>query len=212
MSARDPYNRFLFMLYGACVALLFLFAWLLPQGRDVLAINGTHTPALDSFFKTVTYVGDGLVFLFVMLVLAFYRVEYSVTALVAWNLHGILSSVFKRLVFAERLRPREVIDNSLLYFVPDVEVHSYFSFPSGHSMTAFCAAFLVSLVVRNRLLSILLLVVALMVGCSRIYLLQHFLIDVAGGALIGVLSAYAAWRIMARIEKPQWMHRRLKLR
>ena len=79
-------------------------------------------------------------------------------------------------------------------------------------MTIFCAAFLLSIVLRNRVLAILLLMVALLVGYSRIYLLQHFLMDVAGGALIGTGSAYAMWLIFSRMKKPEWMSRKIRLR
>jgi membrane-associated phospholipid phosphatase len=43
---------------------------------------------------------------------------------------------------------------------------------------------------RNRIWVVALPFVALMVGYSRIYLAQHFLTDVTGGTVIGMISSY----------------------
>ena len=211
MNMRDTSNRFLLLAFGATIFLLFAVAILVPKGDEVIFINGQHTPFLDGFFSLITKLGDGLIFVPIIFLFAFFRFQYSLIALVAWIFHGILSTFFKRVVFSGQLRPKELIDNSLLYFVPGVEVHSNFSFPSGHSMTIFCAAFLMGLVFRNRLVAVASLMVALLVGCSRIYLLQHFLIDVAGGALIGTFSAFVTWEFFLRRRMPECMSRPIKV-
>jgi membrane-associated phospholipid phosphatase len=62
------------------------------------------------------------------------------------------------------------------------------SFPSGHTMSAFALAIgLVYLFKLNRGLWIFPLVGAVIVGISRVYLVQHFLKDVLAGSLLGVL-------------------------
>jgi undecaprenyl-diphosphatase len=65
-----------------------------------------------------------------------------------------------------------------------------FSFPSGHTITAFAVA--VSLLRFYPSLTIGLLFCALSVAASRILLGMHFLSDVVAGALIGTGLAYAA--------------------
>lgn len=104
-----------------------------------------------------------------------------------------------------------MLDNSLLHFVPNVDVHSFHSFPSGHTATMFCFAVLLSLLLRKRWISIVLLVLAVLVGYSRIYLLQHFLMDVAVGAAVGVIVTWAVWWFFESARLPGWMDQYLKL-
>ncbi|MFN7792581.1 MAG: phosphatase PAP2 family protein, partial [Cyclobacteriaceae bacterium] len=51
---------------------------------------------------------------------------------------------------------------------------------------------------------------ALVVGYSRVYLLQHFLVDVAAGASIGVVTTYLLWRYFETAKFPSWMNNRLE--
>jgi undecaprenyl-diphosphatase len=63
-----------------------------------------------------------------------------------------------------------------------------FSFPSGHTITAFAVAVSLSMVYPS--LSVGLLFCAVSVAASRILLGMHFLSDVLAGALIGTTLAY----------------------
>ena len=65
-----------------------------------------------------------------------------------------------------------------------------FSFPSGHTITAFAVA--VSLSLFYPALAVGLLFCALSVAASRILLGMHFLSDVLAGAAIGTLLAYGS--------------------
>lgn len=65
-----------------------------------------------------------------------------------------------------------------------------FSFPSGHTMTAFAEAVSLGLVYHD--LIPFLLFLAISIGASRIILGMHFLSDVVVGALIGIGIAYGA--------------------
>ena len=65
-----------------------------------------------------------------------------------------------------------------------------FSFPSGHTITAFAVA--VSLSRWNPELTVGLLFCAISIGASRILLGMHFLSDVLAGAAIGAVLAFTA--------------------
>jgi membrane-associated phospholipid phosphatase len=202
---------FTYGLYLAILMLLVVASIFISKGDDVLWINGHHSTFSDRFFLTVTYLGAGFLFIPLIFVLSFVRFKYVVLTLLVWAGHGIICAVLKRGIFGYMKRPKEILDNSLLYFVPNETVHSHFSFPSGHTATIFCFSFLLSLLIRKRLVSVGLLLIALLVAYSRIYLLQHFLMDVTAGAAVGTLFTYISWRYFEVAKLPEWMNSYLKI-
>lgn len=94
-------------------------------------------------------------------------------------------------------RPRPVVaDPSTLL----VEMPTTFSFPSGHTLLAFCAAGILYSVFPR--LAAPVLVLACLIGFSRLYLGVHYVSDIVGGALIGLaISVFVVW-IKGRVS--QW--------
>ncbi|MFM7154070.1 MAG: phosphatase PAP2 family protein, partial [Bacteroidota bacterium] len=66
-----------------------------------------------------------------------------------------------------------------------------------HTMSAFGLYCIVALLSggKNRYLLITLAVLSVLTGISRIFLVQHFLADVIGGAVLGMLISVAVWSI-----------------
>jgi undecaprenyl-diphosphatase len=91
---------------------------------------------------------------------------------------------------ANRRRPSVFEPHSWSRLLPPDQ----FSFPSGHTITAFSVA--VSLSLFYPTLAVGLLFCAISVAASRILLGMHFLSDVLAGAAIGASLAYASvWAI-----------------
>ncbi|HUA01243.1 MAG TPA: phosphatase PAP2 family protein, partial [Candidatus Aquilonibacter sp.] len=68
-----------------------------------------------------------------------------------------------------------------------------YSFPSGHSITAFAIAIAIGLFYPY--LQVCLLVVALLIASSRIILGMHFLSDVIAGSAIGILLGFTSFHV-----------------
>ena len=68
------------------------------------------------------------------------------------------------------------------------------SFPSGHTCAAFAAGMVWLRTLPRRGGRIAAAVLAVLMGLSRLYVGVHFPTDVAAGAVIGALCAWAAWR------------------
>jgi membrane-associated phospholipid phosphatase len=202
----SPFPSFITVLYTSGVLVLLTLAAVVTKGQDVLWINGKNSGFLDFFFGVITNLGDGVVFVPVLLGLLFVRFYYSIMGVAIWIGQGLICTIVKRGFFSHMDRPKAVLDNSLLHFVSDVQVHNNYSFPSGHTATIFCLAVFLSLIIRNRIATVLLFVTALLVGYSRIYLLQHFLMDVAAGAFVGSGTAFLLWTLFERNKMPPWMH------
>lgn len=204
MNSKNHFHRFLISSYWYLLVILLLLSLFIEKGREVLWINGHHTSFNDNFFSLITNLGDGIIFLPVLLALLFVRFYYSFVGIAIWVSHGIFCAFAKRVLFASAKRPKAILDNDLLHFVTNVDVHSGYSFPSGHTATLFGLAVFLSLISGNRVVSILLLILALVVGYSRIYLLQHFLIDVTAGAFIGAGAAFLCWHLFENARLPAW--------
>ncbi|MBX7125173.1 MAG: phosphatase PAP2 family protein [Cyclobacteriaceae bacterium] len=188
-------------LFAGVVTCLVIAALMVPKGEDVLWINGNHHPSLDLFFSVATHLGEGWVFLPFMLFYIRSNGWFSLVLGASLFAQGILCSVLKRQIFSYLTRPATMLDHSLLHFVPGVDVHSNYSFPSGHTATAFCLAFTLSLLARRWQVTLLAMTMSLIVGYSRIYLLQHYLMDVAAGAAVGLLSALLIWNFFKPLDR-----------
>ncbi len=70
-----------------------------------------------------------------------------------------------------------------------------FSFPSGHTISAFAVA--VPLAIVYPMLTVLLIFAALSVAASRVVLGMHFLSDVLAGIAVGGLLGYFSYTILA---------------
>lgn len=204
-------TKFICSIYALLTFLLVAAACVVPKGADVYFVNGNHSRFLDGLMTFITNLGTGLLFVPLLVTMLFWRLKYAVLTFVVWVGHGLVCVILKRGPFSYLQRPRALLDNDLLYFVPNVDVHSFHSFPSGHTATIFCLAFLVSLLLRNNAVAIVLWCLAVAVGYSRIYLLQQFLMDVAAGATVGIAVTYFAWCYFEYARLPVWMNQYLKL-
>ena len=165
-----------------------------------LYLNQFHNSFFDTFFKWTTFLGDGVFLAVISLLFLLYSFRKSFTIGLGGIFAGVFAQSLKKLVFNDALRPKAFFENiSELYLVPGVEVHDFFSFPSGHTTTAFCLFFILSYFTENRLLKVFYLICALVAGYSRIYLSQHFLVDVYFGAIFGIISAILAIYIFSRV-------------
>lgn len=165
----------------------------IQKGDFELLVNRSNTPALDHFFKHVTYLGDGMILAVVGIALLFIRYYYTVILLLISSLHGLFIFIIKTYFFHGVPRPKVFLQGVTdLHFVEGVTVHTMNSFPSGHTATIFSLTLFLALIINRRSWSFILLMLALIVGFSRIYLMQHFFIDVYYGSIVGIISTLLA--------------------
>jgi membrane-associated phospholipid phosphatase len=106
------------------------------------------------------------------------------------------ASAYAVKVATGRVRPSVQVEKA--WSGPELR-QNFQSFPSGH--TAVSTGFFALLLFVNWRLALLLLPLPLFVACSRIFLGAHYLSDVVGGALLGLLcAAIVAQFFLFRIE------------
>lgn len=203
---QDPFliSTFAFWLIAGTIVLLF------SKGEIHLYLNQFHTPFFDQFFKYITYLGDGVVIIIAVLVLAFFKVRYGIFALAGFLGSGLFTQIMKRLLFSHVKRPIGFFDGiAHLYLVPGVDVHSSKSFPSGHTTTAFAFFACLAILSQSKIAQAFLFILALLTAYSRVYISQHFLVDIFVGSIIGTATTYFLMPYFLRQQKP-WMEFSLK--
>jgi membrane-associated phospholipid phosphatase len=193
--------------------ILFMFLHLITGPiSSVVFINSLHNKPLDYLFKHITHLGDGIVLIPISLFMLFKGIYYSISFIIAATLQGTILIICKKILFTASARPIHYLDHETIHFIPGVVVHHWNTFPSGHTTTAFGMFILLALVLHHVPISRFLMLLAVLTGISRIYLLQHFALDVAIGGLIGIGTSLASdYWIVTNQNKPQWMHKRIRI-
>lgn len=209
MSTNPAFRTFL-GLYLGLFLLALLGVWSYDKGSLVIWINQFHAPHLDTLFKYVTYLGDGACLGLLCLSFCLFRYKYAIILTVIGLSQLLTSFLTKKILFGKTPRPAAFFkDTSVdLHFVEGVRVHHWYSFPSGHSITAFGLFFFVALVNEKRSIAVACFFIATLAAFSRIYLVQHFLLDILVGSATGIFLTGIIY-YLAYLWEPFWQHQRL---
>lgn len=199
---------------GLIAVLLFSSLFLLINGKAAafISLNSYHPFFLNVFFINYTFVGDGIFALCLIATILFYykRKQQGLALLYSFLISGIAVQIIKNLTNAPR--PKLFFEaGQYLHFIDGVSLANNSSFPSGHTATAFAIATVMVVMMKDKSWQLLILIATVLVGYSRIYLAQHFLLDVMIGAMIGsasgILSVYLAKNIKGIRRSIKKMHR-----
>ena len=162
------------------------------DGQLLVAIQGLHMAWLDPIVSIYTKLGDaGILWIALsLLMLASKRTRKAGALALCAMILGLLVTNVTIKPLVERARPW--LDWPIVPLVTEKDPNS---FPSGHT----CAAFAASMIwVRTlpwswgRTCGV---VLAVLMGLSRLYVGVHYPSDVLVGAVIGTLCAWAAWKL-----------------
>jgi membrane-associated phospholipid phosphatase len=192
----------LFALAGLFVILFY------SKADGFYLFNFYHSSPLDYFFIYYTNAGDGFFCVAIALLLFIFKKKYlGLMVFASYAISGIIAQVLK--YFILEARPAVYLKStSYQYFIKNVTLHNFHAFPSGHTASAFAMAAVLSFEAKNKNYSILFLLLAALVGYSRIYLAQHFMDDVLSGAFIGMLSSIACWMFLDKTFNRMLLYKR----
>jgi len=170
-----------------------------------------HTHALDTFFRYATHLGDGLMPTVIAIYLLFFQRSRSFLMMaLGCTLSAIVVQVLKQGPFSGMDRPsgfREQLGD--LHWLEGLEVHRHFSFPSGHAAVAFSMCFALAVLTGRKGWGIGLALLAVLVAYSRVYLNQHFTLDLWAGMVIGAGASWSIYYYLyrSRYSKLAWLER-----
>lgn len=159
------------------------------------------SPILDKIMIAITRLGDGG-FIWIFLTLIFLaskkeRIMGKILALSILTNVIVVNLITKPLV--ARVRPFDLIGNVSILINNPID----YSFPSGHTAIAFAFVTILWFFGKSKFFKISSLVLAILMGISRLYLYVHYPSDVIGGAIFGILCGLYAKRVYenGRFEK-----------
>ena len=166
-----------------------------PKAGLHLALCQPHTAFLDSLVPVYTNLVDWLPYLVVLLLL-FYRAGWATFLASNLLLSTLIVQPIKHIMHAPRPLTwfAENMPDVSLPLVEGVRMNYWLSFPSGHTTTFFVLFFTLSIIlcaddVRGKnILSFICFLCASFGAYTRIYLSQHFALDIFAGILIAVCS------------------------
>jgi undecaprenyl-diphosphatase len=173
--------------------------WNQIQSNDHRLMRRVHRWRAPRWFRILmivtTQLGDGWLWYALGMILVLYGGDRRFLAIGAGGsaaAAGIfLFRALKRT--SRRKRPCEIEPHCWASILPPDK----YSFPSGHSITAFAIAMSIGLFYPD--LQGCLLAVAFLIASSRIILGMHFLSDVVAGSAIGAALGFAGYHIFAAL-------------
>ncbi len=177
------------------------------KGTLHLAMNPEHNAIMDGCMRYYTIVGEWVPYVVVALLL-FYKAGWSLFALADILLSGLIGQGLKYAFDTDRPLTwfGEHMPDVQLQLVEGVRMSSFYSFPSGHTITFFALFFTLAIIVveenykNKNLWVVVCFLMAVLGGYSRIYLSQHFAEDIWGGTIIGVVTTILLYWGMYRLK------------
>lgn len=182
------------------------------QGDVILFFSENRSAFGDFFFKYGTKLGEDYAYGFFVILFLFIRYRYAILVIMTGCIVSILSYLLKE--FFRHPRPSTFFsEKGMLDEINVVDgvslLKAYTSFPSGHTMSAFALYGLIAFIIPKKYIGLLTILIAIVIGTSRIYLVQHFVKDVVTGAIMGVLIAMTLYYINSKVKMStnQWFDR-----
>lgn len=180
--------RFFFIPYLILIAICLIIKLTHTRSEIYFAVNARNWPWADTIAPYITDIGNGWTTIAIALILLLFSYRKAFILIGSYALSsGIVAQPLKFLFSAPR--PKLYFHNQLshIHFVAGTNQLSYHSFPSGHTVTAFSTAIIIAYWAKKKFWGFPLLLLAALVGYSRMYLSQHFFEDVTAGSTIGVV-------------------------
>lgn len=154
--------------------------------------NNLRTSIGDKIMVVITSLGNGgIIWLVFGLSFLFFRRTrlLGIFVIISITISALIGNeVIKPIV--QRMRPFTHDENYMLL----IKAPTGYSFPSGHTISSFACA--TSIFLYNKRYGIFAIIIACLIGFSRMYLFVHYPTDVIVGMLLGILISYTLYRLI----------------
>ena len=194
---------FLITLISLFVVSIGLVLWKYDVEILIFIQNYIRNDFLDVVFPFYTTLGeDGIIWIVlgVLLLIPKKTRKCGIMVLAALLIMLVVNNIILKKVIA---RTRPCYTDAIKHLFPGLveipKITSY-SFPSGHTTSAFAVAF--TILSKHKKLGIVALVMAAVMAFTRLYVFVHVPTDIYGGIIVGAGIAYFVYR-MEKIVTPK---------
>lgn len=176
--------------------------------QALVAINSWHTPYFDQLMWFITSTLSWALILVALIYVLSGNRQRAIMVVAAIVLTILVSDqlssgLIKHTV--ERLRPSHNPSLASVLHLINGYKGGLYGFTSSHAANSFSVAMMVSLLFRNRHLTVVLMLWAALQCYSRMYLGVHYPGDILGGTLVGLLVGWLVYRFW-RWGSRRWMN------
>ncbi len=206
-------NKVVIALYTLIV--LTLIYYLLNYGKIQIHVYLNQlvgNKIIDNFFTYITYLGDGRVAPILLLCILLYNVRLGICSIASFLTATLASSILKYLFFDEVMRPWHVFQWTVhipIKWIENTDLHTHNSFPSGHSTQVFAIFICLAFFANKNINKLLFLALAVLTAFSRVYLSQHWLVDITVGSIIGMTTSLVLYYFFISRNKLQKLNKPL---
>ena len=190
-----------------CICLVLKLGY--TKAEIYFAVNAHYGSFADWIEPYVTDIGNGWTCIAIAAILALFSYRRAFLLATAYGVTSISAQILKYIFDTPRPMLYFQDQVSRIHFVKGVEMLRVHSFPSGHTVTAFSMGVMFTYWSKNKAWGPVFLLIAIMVGYSRMYLSEHFFEDVTAGSVIGVIIT-VIWLYWLDnklfIQSPKWQH------
>ena len=183
-----------------------LLVWRFDADILIFIQNYIRNDFLDAVFPFYTTLGeDGIIWIVIGLILLIPKKtrKCGIMVLAALLVMLVVNNLTLKKLFA---RTRPCYTEGIMHLFPglvEIPKVTSFSFPSGHTTSAFSVAF--TIYKQHKKLGIVAIVMAAIMAFTRLYVFVHFPTDIYGGIIVAAGIAYFVYRmekiITPRIQK-----------
>jgi len=188
-----------------CICLVIKLVY--TKSEIYFAVNAHYSPFADWIAPYVTDVGNGWTAVAIAALFTLFSYRKALIVASSYAVTSLSAQIIKYIFDAPRplLYFKDQVDR--IHLVKGVEMLHVHSFPSGHTVSIFTLGVIFTYWSKNKAWGPVFLLIAVMVGYSRMYLSQHFFEDVTAGSVIGTILT-VIWLYWldnkSFIQRPKW--------
>lgn len=178
-----------------------IFGWaLVALGYNMSAtwtIHHLHSNHIDEFFIHFSWLAEWAMIVIAATLALIRNWKSALWMSLALGIQALIVAGIKLAINAKR--PIEINPN-LVRPIPNLDIHHWQAFPSGHTAVAFFTMGWLAMNYPKQFknpiaMGLSLSLIAVGIGYSRMYLAQHSLIDVCAGGSLALLLLMATWKL-----------------
>ena len=168
-------------------------------------LESIRNPVLDAIVSLVTHLGGETLFIVIALVFYWCIDKKKGYYILAVGFLGTILNQFLKLMF--RIPRPWVKDPNFTIVESAREAATGYSFPSGHTQNATGYLGCIARITKNKLLRILLVLLIIVVGFSRMYLGVHTPLDVVVSWVLGALLVMLLYPVFQKADNPKFLYK-----